>query len=635
MELVPQPLANLIRRAERERERGTVFDLPLAKMWKGTPDGLDFSRSFHGERAANVVGPAAGPHTQLAQNIALSYLAGSRILELKTVQIMDELEIPRPCIDAANIGFNVEWSQELKIEQSTLEYAKAALLIAALDRMGIPEGLPPGDRDYLLDLSLGYSLEGIRSERVTGFVKSMLDATTVLDRLREELPANWRDLEVAPRLISCVTLSTFHGCPAGEIESIARYLLEELGVHTVVKLNPTLLGYEEVKRILNEELGYSELHVEKRHFDHDLQWDQALAMIDRLQAVAKTCGLMFGVKLTNTLVVRNHKQFFPATEKEMYLSGQPLHVLSTQLYQKIRTAIPHPIAYSFSAGIDQHNFPLAAAADLCPVTTCTDLLRPGGYARLPKYLDNLAAMMKACGAINLDELIAKKGGGDAAARQLAEAAITDPRYRKERNVKTPKKIGSTLELFDCVNCDKCIPVCPNDANFSYEITPLTREAPTWRFSGGGVEEVGRVSVEIEEGHQLATFVDFCNACGNCDVFCPEDGGPYVLKPHWFGSKESFEAETRLEGFYLSAPGRIEGRFGGRRVRLEVDGERAIYQDGVVRLVVSLANESVRLLSHQMLAEVPEHRVDAGHLVVMSVLARGVLSTVNPVSAAFD
>src|SRR5688572_20407364 len=140
MELVPQPLSHLIRRAEREK--GSVFDLPKSKMWRGTPKGLDFSRSFHGERAANVVGPAAGPHTQMAQNIALSYLAGARILELKTVQIMDELKIPRPCIDAANIGFNVEWSQELKIEQSTDEYAKAALLIAALQRMGLPEGLP-------------------------------------------------------------------------------------------------------------------------------------------------------------------------------------------------------------------------------------------------------------------------------------------------------------------------------------------------------------------------------------------------------------------------------------------------------------------------------------------------------------
>ena len=34
-------------------------------------------------------GPAAGPHTQLAQNIIAAYAAGARFFELKTVQVMD------------------------------------------------------------------------------------------------------------------------------------------------------------------------------------------------------------------------------------------------------------------------------------------------------------------------------------------------------------------------------------------------------------------------------------------------------------------------------------------------------------------------------------------------------------------
>ncbi|GIS37006.1 MAG: hypothetical protein Ct9H90mP9_0360 [Pseudomonadota bacterium] len=44
---------------------------------------------------------------------------------------------------------------------------------------------------------------------------------------------------------------------------------------------------------------------------------------------------------------------------------------------------------------------------------------------------------------------------------------------------------------------------------------------------------------LEKKHQIANFADFCNECGNCDIFCPEDGGPYVLKPRFFGSRESF------------------------------------------------------------------------------------------------
>ena len=49
-------------------------------------------------------GPAAGPHGQMAQNIRSSWLAGSRVLELKTVQVNDRLTIPRPCIDMDDRG---------------------------------------------------------------------------------------------------------------------------------------------------------------------------------------------------------------------------------------------------------------------------------------------------------------------------------------------------------------------------------------------------------------------------------------------------------------------------------------------------------------------------------------------------
>jgi putative selenate reductase len=718
MELVPQPLANLIRRIEREpsstKDR-SLFDLPMAKTWRGTPAGLDFSRRFHGERAANVVGPAAGPQTQLAQNIALSYLAGSRILELKTVQILDELKIPRPCIDATNIGFNVEWSQELRIPQSRDEYAKAALLLAAMRRLGLPEGLARGpDEDYLLDLSLGYDLKGIRSEAVSGFVRDMLDASKILDRLLAELPsdvARYRDLSVTPRLINCVTLSTFHGCPAHEIESIAKYLLEELDLHVVVKLNPTLLGFETLQEILHEHLGYRELRVRRETFEKDLQWTDALAMIARLRSVAKRVGRMFGAKLTNTLVVDNHKTFF--TEKEMYLSGQPLHVLSTQVLRKLRDALPligddgePPIVYSFSAGIDQHNFALAAAADLYPVTTCTDLLRPGGYGRLPKYLENLAASMASSGAKTMATYVLRAHGEarramDAAkgaiaqearrsgltvdeaallraadrfeaskdadpraclsaeaieagaldlslalwvhqagthnTRRLAELALLDPRYKKDANTKVPKKIGSQLALFDCVNCDKCVPVCPNDANFSYDAAPISMKAPTWILEEGSVTEGEPIDVAIEEVHQLATFVDFCNACGNCDIFCPEDGGPYVMKPHWFGSAASMEAEARLDGFALESKDAIIARRKDKRVRLAIDRSASIgaYEDEAVEVKVRFFEGGVELLSHRHKTPGARSEVRGADLVVLKALLDGVQTSVNPVSAALS
>lgn len=55
------------------------------------------------------MGPAAGPNTQLAQNIVV-FLADWRFIELKTVQIMDRLEIEKPCIDAEDECYNTEWS---------------------------------------------------------------------------------------------------------------------------------------------------------------------------------------------------------------------------------------------------------------------------------------------------------------------------------------------------------------------------------------------------------------------------------------------------------------------------------------------------------------------------------------------
>jgi putative selenate reductase len=109
-ELRPIPFHELVHRSLTEPARqGSLFDLRLRKVFRPRA-GLDLSVEVHGHRAQTPVGPAAGPHAQLAQNILLSWLGGSRVIELKTVQIKDDLRIPRPCIDAGTVGYNVEWS---------------------------------------------------------------------------------------------------------------------------------------------------------------------------------------------------------------------------------------------------------------------------------------------------------------------------------------------------------------------------------------------------------------------------------------------------------------------------------------------------------------------------------------------
>src|SRR5579872_7335030 len=144
-ELVPIPLPLLLRRAMLEyRQEDKIFDLPKTRFYRGLP-GLDLSVRVHGHRASTPLGPAAGPHGQLAQNIILSWLGGSRVIELKTIQILDHLKIPRPCIDAANVGYNVEWSQELTLEQSLREYVGAAMFLEMLKSARLLEEQVPWD----------------------------------------------------------------------------------------------------------------------------------------------------------------------------------------------------------------------------------------------------------------------------------------------------------------------------------------------------------------------------------------------------------------------------------------------------------------------------------------------------------
>jgi putative selenate reductase len=655
-DLVPQPFEFLLRRMAHDLPRGVCFDLP-ARSFHRAPEGLDLSVRFHGERAANAVGPAAGPQSQLAQNIVLSYLAGGRVMELKTVQIQDELTLGRPCIDATNVGFNIEWSQELRLTQSLTEYVKAWVLLWALRGNGAGVALDSPHGDFLFDMSVGYDLKGIQSAPVQAFLDGMLDARREIDAVFDAWPADlasWRPerARVPERLSHCITLSTFHGCPADEIERICEHLLTRVGVHVVVKLNPTLLGYERVRAVLHDTLGYTQIRPHRESFDKDLQWDQALGLVRRLQALAARKGLTFGAKFSNTLVVENHKAFFPAAEKLMYLSGAPLHVLTFELCRQFREAYGAELPISFSAGVDNKNFPDCVAAGFVPVTTCTDLLKPGGYARLPKYLDNLAARMRAGGSTTVDAFIRAEAGAvgsdDAALenhRRAAKRVLADPRYAAAQNAAIPRRLGSKLWFFDCVSCDKCVPVCPNDANFTVEV-PADLAAPTALpdlvLEGGALVPHGQRTFELKDRHQLANYADFCNECGNCDVFCPEEGGPYIVKPRFFASRERMAAApAHLEGFAVEREDgrdRILGRHEGERLCLEIDrgGAQAHYDDGMVRVALSLPTFGTWRLEHTHPGALEGHTVRLDRARALAALLSGVLAegASSPVSAPF-
>ncbi|MBN1484028.1 MAG: putative selenate reductase subunit YgfK [Chloroflexia bacterium] len=434
------------------QERDSIFGLHRALFYTPSPDD-PFAGPMFGQHLATPIGPAAGPHTQLAQNIVCAWLCGGRFIELKTVQVMDELDIPRPCIDMEDEGYNVEWSQELQLEQSAGEYIKAWALIHVLRRLLGREDQPFGT---IFNLSVGYDLQGVQSAPMTRFMDRLQDASAEIAAIQDALAARYprfAGIEIPSRLSNNVTLSTMHGCPPDEIERIARYLLEARGLHTTVKLNPTLLGRECVLGILHDDLGFDEIHIPDSVFEKDLQYERALELIRALQQVAASLGLSFGVKLSNTLAMANHKGTLPG--EEMYMSGRPLYPITMNLFLRLAQEFQGQLSVSYSAGADALNVATILAAGARPVTVASDLLKPGGYARLGQYLQRLAETMRERGAASLDELARDRL---AHLERAAGEALVDPRYKKAYHPYDLPKVDSPLELFDCITAP-CVEQC--------------------------------------------------------------------------------------------------------------------------------------------------------------------------------
>lgn len=419
------------------------------------------------------VGPAAGPHTQLAQNIISAYLTGGRFFELKTVQILDELTVEKPCIDSYDECYNVEWSQELKLHESYDEYLKAWFILHFLHVL-----LNPGnssDRNFIFNMSVGYNLDGIKQERMQTFINSLINASEsplfleykklfleeissgVLKNLIEKKCTDCKNISaklnqtfenISPNISDSVTLSTMHGCPPEEIESIAKYLISEKNLNTYIKLNPTLLGYKMVNDTLYG-LGYKNIFLNEHSFESDLKFEDALPMISRLKEFAGKYKKEFGVKLSNTLAVRNKREVMPG--EEMYMSGRALFPLTINVAAKLAEAFNGELNISFSGGASIYNSSDILKCGIFPITYATDLLKPGGYKRLFHIAEELNKNFS--GNFNkttIDVNYVKK---------LAEDALADVHYKKEYKKIESIKVNSELPVFDCFIAP-CSVACP-------------------------------------------------------------------------------------------------------------------------------------------------------------------------------
>lgn len=426
---------------QEKKKRGTVFGQHHAYRADGT-----HNRTMFGRTLETPIGPAAGPHTQMTQNIVAAYYAGSRFFELKTVQIMDGEElaacINRPCIKADDEGYNCEWSTELTVPQAMEEYIKAWFLLKVIAK---EFGL--GDMNgFQFNVSVGYDLAGIQSPKVDTFLNSMKHAedTEIFKHCKAYLleHADWfehvttEDIEqIPPEICNSVTLSTLHGCPPQEIERIAMYLLTEKGFHTFVKCNPTLLGYEFARKTMDE-MGYDYIQFGDFHFKDDLQYEDAVPMLTRLMNTAKERNLEFGVKITNTFPVDVKQNELPS--KEMYMSGKSLYPLSISLAAKLAKEFDGRLRISYSGGADYYNIERIVDAGIWPVTVATTLLKPGGYQRLTqmaKLLDKENAPF--------EKVDAESAG------KLAEEAVKDPHHVKAMKPLPSRKMKKEVPLMDC------------------------------------------------------------------------------------------------------------------------------------------------------------------------------------------
>ena len=357
--------------------------------------------------------------------------------------------IPRPCIWTKDEGYNQEWSTELTIPQAQNEYIKAWCALKLISKkfgFGDPDG-------FVFNMSVGYDYEGVKGPKIDSYINNMKDASNseqfkeCLAVLTEMFPEEKDYIaSISPNVSRSVTVSTLHGCPPQEIERIASYLIEEKGLHTFVKCNPTILGYETARAILDS-MGYDYIVFDDHHFNEDLQWADAVPMFERLQALADSKGLEFGLKLSNTFPVDTTRGELP--NDEMYMSGRSLFPLTIEMCNRISRQFKGKMRISFAGGADAFNCDQIFAAGIWPITVATTILKPGGYNRLIQMCEKVEGM----------PFKAFAGTDTAAISDLSTASHTNWHHTKSIKPMPERKSDKKVPLIDCFTAP-CKGGCP-------------------------------------------------------------------------------------------------------------------------------------------------------------------------------
>ncbi len=431
-------------------------------------------------------------------------------------------------------GYNCEWSTELTVRQAQDEYIKVWFLIHVLAKeleLGRADG-------FVFNMSVGYDLAGIQSKKIDDYLENMEDAsrteeyrhcrTVLAERIGSFRRFGQEDLDaVSSKICSSVTVSTMHGCPSSEIEKIVLHLLENKKLNLLLKCNPTLVGYEYAREVLDAR-GFGYIRFEHESFDHDLQYADAVPMLRRIQRRAKDLGLFFGVKLTNTFAVKAKCGELP--DENMYMSGRTLLPLSLQVAARISRDFDGELPISYCGGADVKNIAALRRAGLFPITVCTELLKPGGYGKLQAMaaaLEGLESVGTRTEYKVLDDL----------SKTLCASARANHELRRAPRPQEPVAHANCR-----VVCGNCASVCPNRAN---------------------------VVIQADGRKQMLHIDGMCNECGNCASFCAEKTAPYLEKLTVFCSAGELQ-NSRNIGFAPLPEGGFLLRWNGlvREVRPE-------------------------------------------------------------------
>ena len=192
------------------------------------------------------------------------------------------------------------------------------------------------------------------------------------------------------------------------------------------------------------------------------------------------------------------------------------------------------------------------------------------------------------------------------------------------------RLGSSPEPMDnyrLVVEDGAAAVRPKSPHYQAISTLVTAT-----LSPGSTVVVGETQ-PVTRAQQIGIFADACNRCGNCDVTCPETGGPFARKANVFGSLASLDDAPDRDGLAIerTATGlRSHVRDNGERFTIDDDGARLVCQgDGLDLSIDPAAPEAV--------SGTADRPADIGRMILLARIARAVTAPtiVTYANAAFD